>query len=123
MTDRPDYSEIIARLEKASGPDRELDVPVAIAMGWTNFERSWGELRAFPPKAAYWVEIPAFTASLDASLALVGERLPDAWWTMGSRSPLCNLWRGDNTCIGSGDGATPTISVLLALFRALESGA
>lgn len=56
-------SDLISRLEKATGPDGELDGDIAVTMG----------LYAKRPVVC---TPPAYTASIDAALTLV----PEGWW-------------------------------------------
>lgn len=66
-----DLPALIARVEAATGPDRELDAEIALATGW---ER--GEAGAFwrEPGTRLWSGYyPNPTASLDAAVSLVLE--------------------------------------------------
>jgi len=163
MTDRPDYSDIIARLERASGADRELDAAIACLFPETLGIAHVEECSGFRPSstgAIYYnrdgsgavmstsgADIRPFTASLDASLDLVGEKLPGWTWMIRQRdcheaaagaftarlaSPdfEAEEWASGSitkTDVLSGRDATagaitPALAVLIALFRALEDG-
>lgn len=73
--------DLIERLEKATGPDRELGNDILYATGWTVHEIGEGDVRS-----AIWTEPrgeeyregdhPDPTASIDAALTL----LPDPHW-------------------------------------------
>ena len=105
------YSEIIERLENATGPDRSLDVLVYVACGFGSIMEQHGNhynpLRAdgrrqlhsfigeekgpYQPNEAEDVSgmvgwdvftVPPFTASLDAAIALVERMLPGCEITM-----------------------------------------
>ena len=112
-----DYREIIERLEKMDGPDTETDIDI------------WCEI--FAPDAAAidpGFRAPPYTASLDAAIALVEKMLP-GWdfelTKFGSHGSVAILWpeglRDAWARRTWSEGATPTIAVLIAFFRALES--
>src|SRR5690606_8792956 len=73
-----DMNDLIAKLEKATGPDRELDAKLAFVNG------AWA---AGVDEGVPWVqwakntaveindELPRYTASIDAALALVPDGL------------------------------------------------
>lgn len=52
------YLELAERCEKASGPDRELDKAVALAV--------------YGPEHCRYIEVPAYTSSIDAAMTLAG---------------------------------------------------
>lgn len=63
-----DYTDIIARLEKAKGPDRELDLEIGRALpGPHTFSLSTVQQRGGKPP------VPEFTASIDAAVMLMPE--------------------------------------------------
>jgi len=66
-----DYTDIIARLEAATGPDVDLNAAILLALGWTTREGI-----AYDPRGNRAPTIPDLVGSLDAALALVGEKLP-----------------------------------------------
>jgi hypothetical protein len=85
-----DLLTLAERCEQATGPDRELDVAIAVAAGVIRerdgnlcyatgndsdyvLERGYYDLEGGPQ------ELPYFTASLDAAMTLVPERCP---WTL-----------------------------------------
>lgn len=146
MADQPqpivsenDTLSIIAKLESATGPDRELDGMIWKVVDPSEFDRQCsfrgmkyaGHVHTKAEKAAHIARAagyysPAYTASLDAALALVGEKLPG--WSVVLRiehsEKFANLWapgtdpNGGGVCFQS-YAATPPLAVLLALFRAL----
>lgn len=90
-----DHSDLIARLQEGDGPDRELDIAIAISVGrdpydlsamlssvgddcfvsYTNVGSHWNA--NFATKfGSHTIPIPKFTASLDACRALQAETLP-----------------------------------------------
>lgn len=62
-----DLSELIERVEKATGPDRELDAAIA-----AHFDLPYGPR---PVGGSEWLSAH-FTASVDAALELVERELP-----------------------------------------------
>lgn len=81
--DRTEWEELACRVEGLTGPCRETDALIAIAvdaMGEYG-EKSAREIMAGSPKntvadlAKYWPRLRRYTASLDAALALV----PEGW--------------------------------------------
>lgn len=101
------YSEILEKLEAATGPDREID--------WMVFE-------AAHPGAADTEYAPPYTASLDATAELIkSELLGWEWEAKGPNRPLANVWYSGvflHTAIEK-KGATPPLALLTAAIRAL----
>ena len=103
-----DISELIERVKAATGPDRELDEAIRFY---------------FDPKGSrYYSENSAYTASIDAALALVERVLPEHDWilghTNGGLTIHCQLGP-DADKMAFGD--TPALAILLALLTALQS--
>lgn len=71
--------DIIERLEKATGPDRELDEAIAIACGWSRYLLKdtviGDELVWKSPDGNLTPCVRSFTASIDAALTLVPKGL------------------------------------------------
>jgi len=83
--------ELAERLERADGPDRGLDVEIAVAVdwrwdGWEEGESTargqadargidWLAERATSGMNSMWRGIPAYTTSLDAAMTLA----PEGW--------------------------------------------
>ena len=132
MTIQPELTALLERVEKASGPDRELDnllafwftgAPFWIAEWGEEYEkRPWlakelcGEEKDTPP--------PHFTASLDAAIALVERVLPEHQVEMmtgvGGFYPQARIYRlGDEGGPWICPGGPLTIAVLCALLRSL----
>lgn len=70
-------NELAERVERATGPDRELDGDVCLAFGWT-LQKMKGDQRPYyrrPGVTQYYnrTEPPAYTSSLDAAMQLVPE--------------------------------------------------
>lgn len=66
--------ELIAALEKAEGPSRELNRGIAISLGWAFDGNGWQE-----PDGTRHSGIDEYTSSLDAAMTLVPE---GAWWDL-----------------------------------------
>lgn len=112
-------SDLLARVEEAEGPDRELDKDILCAlltpMGAMEFACS-GPLNHKP------------TASLDAALALVERALPGWDWAVfrrcapgfGDELASARVWPHREMSKGSGDcrAKTPALALLAALLRA-----
>lgn len=150
-----DLAELERRLEAATGPDRELDESIAMALGlaeaffskhrywcvsyqgehwisgtYPNFHPDTGKKNVVPAEPHGWgwdVSLPEYTASLDAALALVEEKLPGWEWRVmwnGCQGNLAELTDNETAESSmenfSGLGATPALGLLLALIRALR---
>jgi len=63
-------TDLIARLEAATEGSRELDYLIHCALGWIDHDQG-GWTRGDETTGEGW---PAYTSSLDAALALAGER-------------------------------------------------
>jgi len=74
-------AELIARLEKAEGPDRSLNVGIAHEVGlYSGNNGKW----FYPDGGRVPGGLPRYTASLDAALTLV----PEEWgWCVGDVHP------------------------------------
>lgn len=120
-------TELREKVERASGPDRELDLSIYALLD-----------PAEPSLALHKLNrLPAITASIDAALALVEQKLPGWVWQLSkidgvpSRAPLpdceASVWipsvRTQKLRVerANGQGATPPLAILSALLRALES--
>jgi hypothetical protein len=107
---------IIARVKAATGPDRELDLATARAVG------ALGHAAGLPDSAFIGDHLPAcgfmhYTASLDAALALVPAGFG---WSIGSDGMV---WVGAATGLQDGltseeEAATPALALCLAAIRA-----
>jgi len=120
MPDREVLKELIDRVERASGPDREIDKAIAIFVEWTATGKE-------PPETGtpdYWYSdafgMPAYTASIDAALSLV-ERFRPGWhWYVDDRTAA--VWPEGVYDESDVAAATPALSIILALLKSLTSG-
>lgn len=81
-----DIQATLTRLEKCTGPDRELDAEITRTLGFTvsrDPERPADTRNYFEPTPGHsWEECWRYTASLDAALTLV----PEGWrWKCAER--------------------------------------
>jgi hypothetical protein len=72
-------TDLIDRLEKATGPDRDIDGAIALSLGWT-LQKMKGDQHAYfrkPGVTDYFIRDvpPPYTASVDAAISLVPEGL------------------------------------------------
>lgn len=140
---------LIARVERAEGPDRELDAALYVAL--IKPDQRPDDLRYFRlphismdhmemcAPGTYWLKqrsgaslltAPTYTASLDAALALVERVLPGCVWVVGQDWGAILTPRGARASIGYGKidiadvyAPTPTLALILALLRAMEAQA
>ena len=127
--------ELIERVEKGEGADRELDGMVAAAMlqpqrnGWKPWACPGGYVlteTGDKPRPGMGQFIPAssYTTSLDAVLALIEEKLPgaafvvhgpDDGWFFGGIGPCLGEAWGDDC-----SATSPARALLAAALRALK---
>ena len=78
-------AQILLRLVTASGPDRELDVEIAISLlGYSRasvFGRDHMITSSRTVSDMVWT-CPKFTGSVDAAVGLAESRLPECLWTV-----------------------------------------
>jgi len=144
-----DLSSLIARLEAAEGPDRELDrlIHFHVESPWlaekcvkwvpAAFEGPndflwWSAERQAEGKAGYHDGWESYTASVDAAAELLQNKLPGWFWRCGSTPLFPNGWAfisrtdannalpGDEFACSDGKAATPAIALVLATLRALQ---
>lgn len=108
-------SHLIARLERATGPDRELDADIALQFDWTecpgdNWIGPQGE-----------IAVPAYTSSIDAAMTLRpagancsgfddGPDICDAYWSRNNVK--------DGHWLVTAEGKTPALALCIAALRA-----
>lgn len=128
-----DFNELLERFRSATGPDRELDGLIevearrqeAYAIGLDDSQRAYWQTNAagmvFEGGTIY--AAPGFTASIDASLALVERMLPN------TMKRVCDDENGDpraelvTETLGYAreHGATWPLAILAALLSAIIS--
>jgi len=111
----PGLSELIERVERAEGPDREIDIAI---------------MRLTDPRSAYLYLplIPPHTSSLDAIVGLIERELPGAFWSVCRMEdgPFAQVIRvmPDGGYIGAltqGGGKTAALALCLSFLRALSA--
>jgi len=81
--------QLLDRVVKATGADREIDAAIAseffgVEIKRENKDRNWrmGHRTTKTRKAEPWVALPAFTASVDAAIAFIERVLPGWGWEL-----------------------------------------
>ena len=124
-------AEIIERLEKAEGFDRDIDADIYIEFNIPaervgRLDRLGGCVGWWPKDAPYEsaVDVPRYTASLDAAIALVERTLPGWRFAIERRANGMTLaWlteEDDAPCIPAMH-SKDCHALLISLFRALEA--
>lgn len=143
-----DLKALLARVEAATGPDRELDAEVCAALaympdaelptlmeGWSwVWESGWtfGDgptVKAIPVREGERSMGGAtrrpqpITASLDAALALVERVRPGWFWSLGQiawdAQAVAELCCEDPAGYAKAEAATPALALILALLRSM----
>lgn len=132
-------ASLIAEVEKLTGPNYEIERRVTEVTGYPNVYRQPDG--TIPHNATF----PAFTASLDAVVALIERELPGWKWHIHNypAAMICRDWNDDDAPVfrSARDGwkparhtsferwepepkaATHAIALLLAFLRAIEARA
>jgi hypothetical protein len=118
------YADIIARLEMAEGPNREIDYLIhdwelqrsGLQVRLADIMRHWTEEQRFSILAGY-------TSSIDAAIALVERMLPTQWPAIlrTALSEMAGEYYWHINFPQPGQREMLPIAILLALFRALEA--
>ena len=137
------YADIIASLEAATGPDREIDAEICVALGYvchagtgvvTNI-RAADDGEAPDPEDLYYAvdgvddcieRTPCLTGSLDAVIALVERMLPGAEFELTTIYNIAQATlplNGPDYFHGRSETGSLPIAMLIAMFRALEAEA
>jgi hypothetical protein len=131
-------AELIGKLERATGPDRELDEAlIAFAEGAERVEDATFDHKHGYARGGFWVSIGPIhpvTASMDAALALAEKLLDDD--EPVARYPLeisltsvghhpeapwgCAVWTGSDKDGVFSRAPTAPLAILLAILRALS---
>ena len=121
------YQDILERLSKATGPDRELDRDIVYALGG-DF-RGAGKWMTFDKREPYDCRRANVTDSLDATIALIERVLPDANCNGFDQTPKVIAAYVSRNCVPrpnhwyyEGEHKTSiALAFLIALFHALEA--
>jgi len=130
-------ADLIARVERADAPDRELDRDIAEEIGWVmafDERPNDGGSLVLPREATLRflasqerkgrIIAPAYTASLDAALSLVPEGWGREFWHEPGDKAIAHTWPPTrraprDTC--SGFAATPALALCAAALKAREA--
>lgn len=130
----PDLSDLISRVEKASGPDGDLEAEIWLACTpgatrdkWSYIHKATGrectvdETRDATDRL---IIVPSYTTSIDAALTLLPEGL-DWLVRTGERAdgdqPYGHVFDGARFGIGEAEAATPVLALLAAILRARQA--
>lgn len=127
-------SDLIARVEAATGPDRETDGMIWCAANDYQFLEWDGDGCRYRAVSDGWFDshhIPSYTASLDAAIGLVERVLPGWVWNVSSTGTAWLMDPNNNEEFYDASGCetlpirpkkplTPPIALLLALLRSLQ---
>jgi hypothetical protein len=111
-------NDIIERLEKASGPDRELDAQIAAQLcdGSVNVEG-----RYWKPGVRGFCIAPRYTASIDAAMTLAeGFGGEVTFFKDGTAKAF--VWQPYPMAV-EGKGPTPALALCIAALKAHKEGA
>lgn len=131
----PDLVALRNRIASLSGPDREVDGDLFFRLdpefpSFAMHMSGMSDPAIFATGAYTHVTAPAYTASIDAAVALVERLLPGWGWQVG-RNGAAFVYRYvddlkealDDDVTFRGKGATPALSLLLALLDAIATAA
>lgn len=121
MADLATLYDLRDRLANATGPDRELDALIAVALlGWKKFDPAPGWFTT--PEGGFFSSAPVVIGSVDATLVLFKRALPYDTYSVDASAPECGIDvvlyggdEGDSEVKGTG----PTLPV--AFCRAIVS--
>jgi len=139
MTRKQERLALAERVEKAPGPNRELDIQIALAIDWSASEWASGEysIRAYVEDygmedavnnaeaalPALWHDLPLFTSSLDAAMQLVPEKYRDDFLidAMGAYLGPDYMYFSEGEAHFIGRGATLALALTAACLRAIAA--
>lgn len=129
-------AELVERVKAATGPDRELDADLWVALvpgasrrnvmdKWPDEEPIWEFIDEQRNTSFRYGLLPDMTASIDAALALCERVLPDRFVTIktktGGKFHHCELEGEDYGRWSADNMPTVPLAILLALLLSLES--
>jgi hypothetical protein len=121
MTPQHDLVALALRVESGSGSDRELDSAILDFLNDPSAEPTWPFV-----EGSYAASItPPLTASIDAVVALIEEKLPDAAWLVARQGKpdgfFVHAGVGQAQCNSiTAPGVTPARALLAAALRAMK---
>ncbi len=123
-------SDLIERLEKATGPDREIDAalvkalcPDALVSQYLASDEEPSVFHAQSLGISDRSDVPRYTASLDAALTLVERALPGTEWAVSTLYGVnhAEVDMNGEEPVTARDAATPAIALCLATMKALSA--
>lgn len=127
MTQTADIDALIARLEDATGPDRELDALLAVASGqFCHIYRTVAGCFVYRADEQGGQRAPYFTASIDAALMLVPEgcfpslakNVRSGVWRAWVATVSCDKWnRPKYNTKDAAEAPTPALAICIASLR------
>lgn len=120
-------SDLLERIEKATGADEMLDSELEWTLGeWTNLGGWWRQHKVTGEREMYsYRSLPSYTASIDAALALVERKLPkDFHFIELSIQQRTHCEIHDQRvfdALATSDAPTAPLAILAALLKALET--
>lgn len=113
-----DMIELAERCERGSGWNSALDKAIMRALGY-----SWRGMDYWHDDGeTIWKGRTCFTASLDASVALLERVLPGWWWALNQEGEsvfAVHVWR--LMVDARGEATSPARALLAAILRALAA--
>jgi len=126
-----DIAELIKRVEGLTGADGGIDSQIEWTLSeWKNIGSFWREHKVTGErKRFHYRTSPAYTASVDAVIQLIGEKMgtTEAEWHVGRPTvdgPYYAALRGHTSAPIDGvhgEALTPALALLLAFLRAWEA--
>lgn len=122
-------TDLITRLEQAAAPCRELDAEIADLIKWwpQDFtridylgpDRRWRKRSGIDES----IDCPAFTASLDAMVGLVGQLRPRQYWSITEHVDgfVATVGGYFNPTVKGVSHVSAAIALCIAYLRARES--
>lgn len=129
--------KLVERLEKAVGPDRELEVEIWLTVTDGSYRKKWSythiatgrvcEMDETRDKFGHLILVPAYTDSIDAAMTLVpkGRAIRREYCPAGSWPHRVWIYRDDIMPIDDGSrrpvlGKTEALALCIAALRARE---
>lgn len=123
--------DLIERLREATAPSRELDARIHFRERVPLIEKilanepvymSVEGVNVAGERCVYGDDVPAYTASVDAAIALAGRVLPGASVLMGwNQTETTRPWARVGTWSApDATGATPAIALCIAVLSAID---
>lgn len=131
-----DLMKLAERVEAATGPDRELDAMIAVAVAFVAvgsnppsaraLHKDHGGNNSYEDIGKHWPRLPAYTASLDTAITLVPDI--DEWRPLldatdsGESNFYAELFPGDDRPTAKGHAQSLPLALCAAALRARAQG-